>query len=181
VRYQQNQFDLAIQAFREVLQRDPKHVRAEDNLGLSLEAENKIDQAMAAYRTAIELDASAVVHNEQPYLNLGMLLTRFPRAGDALPLLARAAQIDPKSGKIHYQLGKAYFDLNRINESQHEVEEAVQLSPREAPSHYLLARIYQRQGKRDLSQQQFKLTESLMRASKGNSNGSGMASQAEQK
>jgi tetratricopeptide (TPR) repeat protein len=179
VRYQQNQFDQAIAAFQEVLKRDPSHVKAEDNLGLSLEAENKTDLAMAAYQKAILLDASATRHNEQPYLNLGVLLAKMNRAGDALPLLAKAVQMDPKSEKIRYQLGKTYFDLNRIAESQQEAQEAVKLNPGDVPPHYLLARIYQRQGKRELAQEQFKLTESLVEKSKAASGGSGMASQAD--
>jgi tetratricopeptide (TPR) repeat protein len=179
VRYQQNQFDQAIAAFQEVLKRDPSHVKAEDNLGLSLEAENKMDLAMAAYQKAILLDASSSLHNEQPYLNLGVLLAKVNRAGDALPLLAKAVQIDPKSEKIRYQLGKTYFDLNRLAESQQEAEEAVKLNPGDVPSHYLLARIYQRQGKQELAQEQFRLTESLVQQSKAATGASGMASKAD--
>jgi tetratricopeptide (TPR) repeat protein len=179
VRYQQNHFEQAITAFQEVLKRDPNHVKAEDNLGLSLEGENKIDQAIAAYRRAIDLDASSTAHNEQPYLNLGILLTKANKPAEALLLLTKAAEIDPKSGKIRYQLGKAYFDVGRFPESQREVEKAVRLTPRDAPAHYLLARIYQHQGKQDLSKEQFKLTENLMQASKIHSGG--IASEANQK
>jgi tetratricopeptide (TPR) repeat protein len=179
VRYQQNHFDQAITAFQEVLKRDPNHVKAEDNLGLSLEGENKIDQAIAAYRRAIDLDASSTAHNEQPYLNLGILLTKANKPAEALLLLTKAAEIDPKSGKIRYQLGKAYFDVGRFPESQREVEEAVRLTPEDAPAHYLLARIYQHLGKQDLSKEQFKLTENLMQAPKIRS--SRIASEANQK
>ena len=62
VRYQQNQFDLAIAAFQEVIKRDPRNVKAFDNLGLSLEAKNQAEAATAAYKKAIELDEAASVH-----------------------------------------------------------------------------------------------------------------------
>jgi tetratricopeptide (TPR) repeat protein len=176
VRYQQNLFDQAISAFQGVLQRDPASVKAQDNLGLSLEAENRVDQAIAAYRKAIELDEASAIHSEQPYLNLGILLTKSAKPEQALPLLAKAAQIDGKSARIHYQLGKAYFDLGRFVESQSELQAAVALTPQDVPSHYLLAQVYRHLGNRDLAKEQFKMAETLLQASKSHSTAGGMAS-----
>lgn len=164
VRYQQNRFEEAIAAFREVLRLDPSNVKAEDNLGLSLEAKNQMEEAQAAYEKAIELDNRLLTHNEQPYLNLGTLLSKTNRAREALPLLHRAAEIDPKSSQIQYQLGKAYFDLHHYLEAQQATEEAVRLNPKDSSAHYLLARTYQRLDKRDLSAKEFKLTEDLQRS-----------------
>jgi predicted Zn-dependent protease len=101
-------------------------------------------------------------------LNLGILLTKTNRAADALPLLAKAAEIDPKSDKARYQSGKAYFDLERFAESQQELEAAVLLNPSDVPSHYLLAQVYRHLGKQDLAKEQFKLAETLLQASKAN-------------
>jgi tetratricopeptide (TPR) repeat protein len=174
VRYQQNRFDLAIAAFEEVLRRDPQNVKAQDNLGLSLDAENKTDEAIAAYRQAIALDAAASVHSEQPYLNLGTLLARSNRTDEAIPLLARASEITPKAGKVHYELAKVYFSLNRLEDAQREAEQAVNLEPGDRPGHYLLGRIYQRLGNSDLAKQQFQKTEDMLHD--GEKSGNGMAS-----
>lgn len=175
VRYQQNRFDLAIAAFQDVLKRDPTNLKAQNNLGLSLDAENKTDEAIAAYRKAIELDTAATVHSEQPYLNLGMLLAKSNRTNDAIPLLTRATEIAPKSGKVHYELGKAYFASDRLPDAQREAEQAVRMEPGDRPGHYLLGRIYQRLGKSDLAAQQFRKTEDMIHQGDGNP-GSGMSS-----
>ncbi len=175
VRYQQNRFDLAIAAFQEILRRDPGNLKAQDNLGLSLDAENKTDQAIAAYQKAIELDAAATVHSEQPYLNLGMLLARSNRMDEAIPLLVRASEIAPKAGKVHYELGKAYFTLNRLEDARREAEQAVSLEPGDRPGHYLLGRIYQRLGKTELAGQQFQKTQDMIHDSEAKP-GSGMGS-----
>jgi tetratricopeptide (TPR) repeat protein len=175
VRYQQNQFDLAIAAFRQVLQRDPANVKAEDNLGLSLEAKNEIDAAIAAYRKAIHLDENASAHNEQPYLNLGTLLAKSNRTKDAVPLLVRATAIDAKNAKAHYQLAKAYFDVERFDDALPEAERAINLDAGNSANHYLLGRIYQRTGKINLADDQFRLTEELIRKNRSEA-GSGMAS-----
>src|ERR1039457_261566 len=175
VRYQQNRFDLAIAAFEEVLRRDPKNLKAQDNLGLSLDAENKTEQAIAAYQKAIQLDATATLQSEQPYLNLGMLLARSNRLDEAIPFLVRASEITPKAGKIHYELCKAYFSLNRSEERRREAEQEVNLEPGDGPSHSPLGRIYQRLGKTELAAQQFRRMQDMIHDSDANP-GTGMGS-----
>jgi tetratricopeptide (TPR) repeat protein len=178
VRYQQNRFDSAIAAFQEVLRRDPGNVRARDNLGLSLEGKNEIDPALDAYREAVKMDESQAVHNEQPYLNLGALLAKSGHAEEAIPWLLRGAAIAPNSGKGHYLLAKAYFDLNRFEDALREAQKAASLDPDDSGDHYLLGRIYQRSGKSELAKEQFALTEKLIHAKSANSKGmaSGMGS-----
>lgn len=165
VRYQQNRFDLAIVAFQEVLRRDPGNLKAQNNLGLSFDAENKTDQAIEAYQKAIALDSAASVHSEQPYLNLGMLFAKSNRLDRAIPMLLRASEISPKAGKVHYELAKAYFSLNRLEDAQREGEQAVTLAPGEGPNHYLLGRVYQRLGRAELAAQQFRKTDDLIHKS----------------
>ncbi len=171
VRYQQNRFDLAIAAFQEVLRRDPSNERAHDNLGLSLEAKNEIDPALDAYREAVKLDESQALHNEQPYMNLGALLAKSGHAEEAIPWLLRGSAIASNSGKGHYLLAKAYFDLNRLEDARREAEKAAILDPNDSGDHYLLGRIYQRSGKSELAKEQFGLTEQLIHAKSANSKG----------
>jgi tetratricopeptide (TPR) repeat protein len=175
VLYQQNRFDLAIAAFQEVLRRDPGNVKAQDNLGLSLEARNEIDAAIAAYRKAIELDDGLAVPEEQPYLDLGILLAKSNRAQEAIPFLLRASTIAPHHGTVHYQLAKAYVELNLLEDARREGEKAVSLDPGDSSDHYLLGRIYQRTGKSEQAKEQFRITERLIRE-KSSDPKSGMAS-----
>ena len=174
VRYEQNRFDQAIAAFQEVLKRDPSNVKAEENLGLCLEAKNEMDQAISAYRKAIEFDTAAKTHTEQPYLDMGTLLVKLNHAEKAVPVLSQAIEINPKSSKVRYELGKAYFDMNRLPDAKTEAEKAASLNPDDVPTHYLLGRIYQRLGKSDLAAQQFKLTETLTRSQETKSGIMGM-------
>lgn len=175
VRYQQNQFDLAIAAFQEVIKRDPGNVKAFDNLGLSLEAKNQVEAATAAYKRAIELDAAAASHSEQPYLNLGVLLSKSNRLDESIPLLTRAGEIAPGEFKPHYELAKAYFDSAQWEPARRQAEEAVKLNPNDSSGHYLLGRVYQRLGRKDLADEEFRRTSELIRDKAANSHG-GMAS-----
>jgi tetratricopeptide (TPR) repeat protein len=171
VRYQQNQFDDAIATFRAVLQQDPNNIKAEYNLGLSLEGKDLVPQAIAAYRQAIKLEETQSAHDEQPYLDLGILLSKSNRSQEAVPLLEEAASIAPKSAKIHYELGKAYFNLTQLSDAEREAEAAVRLNPDDAPSHYLLGRIYHRVGKPGLATKELATTEQLMRTQRSTSSG----------
>jgi tetratricopeptide (TPR) repeat protein len=177
VRYQQNRFDEAIAAFQQVLRLDPSNVKAENNLGLSLEAENQVEPALAAYRKAIDLDrgAAAGSHTEQPYLNLGVLLGKSNRPAEGVSPLTLAAQIAPKAGKVHYELGKNYFTLNQFENARQELEMSVQLDNGSRESHFLLGRTYQRLGKADLAAKEFKTTEQLIHTQDAGSGGMGSA------
>ena len=178
VRYQQNQFDLAISAFEEVLKREPKNVKAEDNLALSLEAKNEVDPAIAAYKKAIEIDEAESTHSEQPYINLGSLLAKSSRYDEAILLLTHAAEIAPGEFKVHYELARAYFEASRFEPARQQAEQAVTLDPKNSSGHYLLGRIYQRLDQKDLAKEQFQLTSQLMREKDASSPG-GMAAGAE--
>jgi len=175
VRYQQNQFDLAIAAFQEVIKRDPANMKAFDNLGLSLEAKNQVEAATAAYKRAIELDAGAAVHSEQPYLNLGVLLAKSNHFDQAIPLLGRASVIAPGEFKVHYELAKAYFESTQWELARQQAEEAVRLHPKDSSGHYLLGRVYQRLGQKEQANEEFRRTSDLIHDKDVNSPG-GMAS-----
>jgi len=175
VRYQQNQFDLAISAFQAVIKRDPANVKAFDNLGLSLEAKNQVEAAATAYQKAIQLDEAAASHSEQPYLNLGVLLAKSSHFDQAITLLARASEIAPGEFKVQYELAKAYFDSAQWEPARERAEAAVRLNPKDSTGHYLLGRVYQRLGRKELAKEEFRKTSELIRDKDINSPG-GMAS-----
>jgi tetratricopeptide (TPR) repeat protein len=174
VRYQQNQFDAAIAAFKEVLGRNPQDVKAEENLGLCLEAKNQNEAAIAAYRKAIELDLSSPSRTEQPYLDLGKLLTTLNRAEEAIPVLSQAVAINPQSAPARYELGRAQFAAGHSEKACMQLEESVRLDPQNSGTHYLLGRVYKRMGRNGDAAAQFKLTEQLIR--QHNRESGGMAS-----
>ncbi len=63
-------------AFLTVLDLDPRDARAENNLGLILESGAKPNEALEAYRKAMEWQAGSEHRSEQPYLNFGNLSVR---------------------------------------------------------------------------------------------------------
>lgn len=171
VRYQQGRVDAAIAAFQELLRRDPNDVKGHDNLGLCFEAKNQSDAALAEYRKAVALDGGTSTNNEQPYVNLGKLLTAMNQASDGLPLLEHAVQMAPQSASAHYELARAELSLGRLEPAKKDVEESVKLDQSNSASHYLLGRIYKRLGQSEQADAEFKLTEQLIRRQNASSGG----------
>jgi tetratricopeptide (TPR) repeat protein len=181
IKYAENRFDEAIQAFQQCLTLDPKSAKAEDNLGLSYEGLGKKDDAIAAYKQAIEWQAqgtqkrgsqelssqehSAQGHapekTDEPFIDLGSLLLDEDRAADALPYLQQAAAMAPQDAKSHERLGKAYSHLNQLPQAQSELEKAVALAPDVASLHFMLGQVYRKEGLMDKAKIELKRTEEL--------------------
>jgi tetratricopeptide (TPR) repeat protein len=161
VYFTQNLFANAIEEFQTVLRRDPRHVKAQNNLGQALEGRNEIEGAMAAYRRAIEIDRDSPKPSELPLLNLGKLLLQRDEMSEALSLLQRAAAINPASAPVRFQLGKAYIRLGRTAEAEKELVRACTLDPRDRGAHYQLGRLYLRLGKTELGRRELELSERL--------------------
>jgi tetratricopeptide (TPR) repeat protein len=171
--YQQNRFDQAMAEFQKVLQLDPQNAKAENNLGLTLEAKNDVPGAIESYRKAVSLDRASESHSEHPYINLASLLLQTNKTEDAVPLLTVAAQLNPKFARTHYLLSKACFALDRVADSQREIEASIQLDSTNPSAHYLLGRIYRKRGQTELANREFALTDAMIRARRANSSGMG--------
>ena len=145
-KYNENRFEEAIAAFQKCLALNGKDVKAEDNLGLSYEGLNRVEDAISAYRAAISWQADVPAKDAGPYLNLGSLLTDNEKAAEGLTYLISAAAIAPSDFRVHRALGKAYGHLDQNQKAREELEKAVALAPENAPIHFMLSQIYRKLG-----------------------------------
>jgi tetratricopeptide (TPR) repeat protein len=150
--YNENRFDEAVRAFEECLKLDPKSVKAKDNQGLAYEGLGRMEEAEAAYRTAIAWQSHAALKDSGPHLDLGAFLVSVGRPGEAIPVLEEAIRIDPLLIAAHRELGKAYSHLDQFEKAQEELERTVALAPDAPAPHYLLAQVYRRRGFTDKAQ-----------------------------
>lgn len=153
-KYNENRFEEAIASFERVLALRPKDVQAEDNLGLSQQGLGQVEQAKAAFQTAIEWQKGRPA-DAQPFLNLGMLLTEHGDAADGVQPLRTAVQIAPDNPKVHEQLGRALQANGDLEGAQAELEAAARLAPNAAALHFRLGQIYHQRGMSQRAQQEF--------------------------
>jgi tetratricopeptide (TPR) repeat protein len=154
-KYNENRFSEAIDAFHTCLKLDVHNVKAEDNLGLSYEGLNQIEEATQAFRTAIAWQTGGSERDAQPYINMGMLLIDQEHPEASLPYLQEGVVLAPQNPKAHEQLGRAYLKLKRLNDAHNELEKAVQLAPNSSSLHYELAMSYRDQGLKEQAKKEF--------------------------
>lgn len=146
IRYSSGDLLGAVTCFQRAVALAPESVKAENNLGLAYEGLNRMEDAVAAYRTAISWQQNVPHPSEQPLLNLAIVLAHEGHLDEALRLLVRAVAIAPMDPKIHQLLGQLYLKQGKLSDAQGELEKAVTLAPDTAPFHFLLGRVYQQRG-----------------------------------
>jgi tetratricopeptide (TPR) repeat protein len=145
-KYNENRFAEAVKAFQETLRREPKNVKAEDNLGLSYAGLGRNEEALAAYQNAIDWQKDAALRNSGPFIDMASLLLDLSRSGEAIPYLQQAIGISQRESKSHELLGKAHARLEQYAQAQAELEKAVELAPEVASLHCMLGPVYRKQG-----------------------------------
>lgn len=151
--YDDGLYASAIERLERVVARDPKFVRAYDNLGLCHEAQGDAEQAIVHYRKAVELNRQAPARSPWPPLNLGILLRSRGEMPEAERLLREAVQYDGALPQARYELGVLLEQTGRPEEAVKELEQAAALDATYPQPHYALARIHRRQGRLEAAQQ----------------------------
>lgn len=146
----------AIDAYEHCLKLLPKDVLSEDGIGRAYEGLSRNKDAEAAYRTALEWQASATRKYPQPLLHLGGLLVQEGHAENGLPYLLQAKQLAPNDVDTCEQLGEAYEALKQYASAQAELEQAVVLAPGNSRLHWLLAEVYRKEGLKEKARAEMK-------------------------
>jgi tetratricopeptide (TPR) repeat protein len=159
-KYNENAFADAVSSFERALALRPKHIEAENNLGLAWRELNNPEKAKGAFQAAIDWQGELPI-DPQPFLNLGALLADESDFDKSIPYLAKAALLSPDNPKVHEELGKVYEAQRELPKAQAELERAAALAPNTSALHFRLGQIYRREGLRDKAQHEFDLCEKL--------------------
>jgi len=130
-------------------------------LGLALEEVGDETSTVATYRKAIEVADAQRSAREMPYIYLGRFYYRRNRFDDGLPLLEKAAEINPDSGEAWLELGKTLHGLKRDGEALAALKRSATAEARDPEPHYLLYRILESQGHEEAAQRELLRFEEL--------------------
>ncbi|MBY0495783.1 MAG: tetratricopeptide repeat protein [Cyanobacteria bacterium] len=108
--------------------------------GLSLLQENKVDESEAAYRQAIETDASSSF----AWDGLGLVLQRRRQRDEARAAFERAVQLNPANATAWVHLGLAYEFLNDPPAALNAYRQALSITPQRREAIELHERARQR-------------------------------------
>jgi len=110
--------------FREVIRQQPESGAAYNNLGIALYDQGRLDEAIAAYETAINIEPRASRYN-----NLGNALRDLGRPEEAIEAYRTAIDLDPTDPFPYNGLGNVLDDLERWEEAIEAYRTAIDLDP----------------------------------------------------
>lgn len=128
----------AVDLYLEILRRDPRHVRARNNLGLAYDCRGDFDLAVNEYLQALELEP----RNVQVHCNLGAAYGERGWYDKAEEVLKQALRLDPKSSEVHCNLGIVYCKKGMYHLATMELKRALELEANYVQAHYYLGECY---------------------------------------
>jgi tetratricopeptide (TPR) repeat protein len=161
--YSKDRFLDAGRMYERVLAIQPRHLKAEENLGLVYDATNRPEMAEDAFRKAASW-ASESGTDEWPFLDLGSFLLDQDRAKEAVDPLRVAVHIRPECAACHEKLGRALLATHDSAGALAELEQATRLDPKNPKTHYEFGRALRQAGQAERAQQEFSLSQKLYSA-----------------
>lgn len=130
--------------FQRAVAKFPTYYEAYFEIGAAELKLMQITDAETAFRRSIELSGGSYAY---PMFALGAILIHQERFAQAEEITRRGVNLSPNAWNGHYFLGMALFGLNRLDEAEESVREALRQKPDTVESLRLLADIHIR--KRD--------------------------------
>jgi tetratricopeptide (TPR) repeat protein len=159
--YTRSLFADAEKVYLRLLEIEPTHLKAEENLGLTYDAQNEPQKAEKYLRTAVQWAKERGLKDPWPYLDLGIFLLDQARAADAQPFLERAVELDPQSAWAHEKLGMALVANGDAARGVRELQIAVGIAPNDPKAHFELGHAYRAAGEQDKARAEFDLSKAL--------------------
>ncbi len=138
-------YDLAIQYFQHVLQIDPKHSIALQNLGSAYRQKKDWPQAKSALESALALNAD----DPEANYSLGMVYAQENDTERAYDYLQKAIASRPAYPEALNNLGILYLRTRRPAEAIQSFEQSIRVAPVYDQAYLNLARVYAIEGDRE--------------------------------
>jgi tetratricopeptide (TPR) repeat protein len=120
--------------WRTTLARNPGCSMAHDNLGILLRRKGQLDEAIAHFQKALEIQPdNARVHN-----NLGNALLQNGQLDEAIAHFQKALEIQPNLAVVHDNLGAVFLKKGQIDEAIAQFRRALDIQPGLVEAHYNL-------------------------------------------
>jgi tetratricopeptide (TPR) repeat protein len=133
----------AADCYQELLELEPRHAVACNNLGAALCKLGQFHEAEAQYRRAIGIRPSY----PEAFCNLGTLLRTTARIKEAEMPLRRALKLQPTHLVSQVNLGMTLFLLGRLSEARDLLEKVLRLAPRNVDALLTLGNVAAREGR----------------------------------
>jgi tetratricopeptide (TPR) repeat protein len=191
---EKGEYRAAISEWTAALALNPDDARAQNNLGVALAKEHRIEEAITHWRAALAAnDGYADVHRnlggallekgnfEEAAIHLARVTSAYPqdaharqglgaallrsgRLDEAVSHLTTAVELDSRDAAARYNLGLALLRKDRVDEAVAQLEAAIRLDPRDAQAHNDLGVALVRNGRIDDGVARFRAALQLKRS-----------------
>ena len=127
------------------------------NLGLVSYYNKQYSEATEQWENAVSLDKN----NLKAYLCLGLAYQEQNMSDNAIKVLKRANEINPRYATIHLALARIYEQKNSIDDAILEYSKVIDIAPQTIDVHNALGALYEKKGLRDEARNSFALYEKL--------------------
>ncbi|HKT23249.1 MAG TPA: DUF3857 domain-containing protein [Terriglobales bacterium] len=131
-------FRAASELLKKVVELEPKHKDAWNNLGRAYLALARYDDSIAAFQKQIEINP----FDEFAYNNLGMAYQAQEKYDDAITAYKKQLDVNPLDQFADGNLGSLYLEQKKYTDAVSELERAVQITPQNPGLEANLGRAY---------------------------------------
>ena len=124
----------AEQCYRQLIERDPRSVKAYNNLGIVFQAQKRMPEAEWAYRRALEIEPASA----HALYNLAHALQSDGRLDEAEAYYGRVIALDPNAYSACFNLGRLFEAQHRLEEAARLYRRAVEIVPESTVAHVAL-------------------------------------------
>jgi len=121
----ENDYDTAIELFREAIELDPFHPQAHSNLGVLLWQMGEFEEAIEILRKAIELDTQDM----DARINLALICHQIGLYEEAVPLYTQYLERFPEDSAVRMELAECYVNLDEKDAALRELDTILLLEP----------------------------------------------------
>ena len=139
--YQSGQMVKVEKSCRELLHAYPQSLIIYNILGLSLQGQGKLKEALQTYNQAIRLNSKYV----EAYNNRGNTLKQLGKLEEAVQSFNQAIQLKPDYIEAYYNQGIAFRQQGELENAVKSFKKAIQLKPDFEQTHYNRGNILQKQ------------------------------------
>jgi len=135
----------ASSAFKKVTELNPNYADGFSNLGLSLQHQEKLDEALEAYNKAISIKPDYAV----AYFNMGVTLQHQEKLEEAIETYNKALSINPNYIDAYNNMGNVLKNQGKLEEAIEAYNKALSIKPDCAEAYNNMGNGLKNQGKLD--------------------------------
>jgi Tfp pilus assembly protein PilF len=137
--------------FRHAIEATDNNALAHNNLGLALEQQERFEEAIGHYQSALDIDSEGV----EAYNNLGIVFHRQGRFDEAIQQYEQALRVAPRFAITHANFAAALAGSGRPEEAIHHYREALDIDPNHAGLHQSLGLMLRKLGRFEEAKRHF--------------------------